>query len=930
MPIAEYWKGLQILNSPDTINLNYCSFKNFKNRINIGSAIKGGVLYGLNSHILISNTILSNNQAVSSSNINWAMGGAICIENCQGFLLNSYLLNNSIQNSSSYTQGGFLGLGGALNLVGCNYIVQGNQIAQNSIELVSDMDGTSISEAKGGGIYIEGNNVWINNNIIQGNSCISYASGSGISWLEPGSGDAFSLGGGIFGGNMKNNIITNNYCQSEGIGGGGSGVGGYGMAVSKGGGIYDAIVIDNNLIKNNHCHATAEGSDNANAESSGGGIKGGVLNNNTIYANNIQAYVGTTGSIDLSGAGVYSCVIENCIVYNNSGSDQILNSSVIYSCVQGGNSGLGNISGNPLFISGPQGNYYLRKISAGQSQQSPCVDNGDPTSEMPVGTTRTDELPDIGIVDMGFHYTTEIVDPILIAAIDSDKSIGQTPCTVQFYDNSYAYLLDITQWRWDFQNDGIIDSNEENPIFTYNETGNYSVKLIVTGEDTINTLVDTIVVENYIQVCDIQCGFSQDSTFGEYPFSVQFSDTSQVINTTISSWEWDFENDGITDSYEQSPIWNYAMPGTYSVKLLVNDISGYIIDSALNENIIDVYGLIAAFNAEPVAGEDSLMVFFNDTSLSCFTEIIQWEWDFENDGIIDSYEQNPSYLYTNIGQYSVRLVISGNVNDEIVSDTLIKENYITLSNIISDFDVDKNYGNKPLQICFYDESGYFPYSIGQINSWQWDFENDGIVDSYEKNPVWTYDEVGIYTVNLSVTDTVLSISDIVSKENIITVCDLLPEFYAGPLSGYNPLSVSFYDTSLVINSEIWIWKWDFENDGIFDSWDQNPIWVYEEPGIYSVELRITDTSGQIWESCVKDDYIEILTTDVEDNFSKKEDDQIVIFPNPFSEFVQIDYYSELQDELTIQLIDQDLSLVTEILSQVSLNPGKNSWLWKHI
>lgn len=835
IPIAEYWKGIQILNSPDTINLIYCSFKNFKNRINNGYAIKGGVIYGLNSHILISNSILSNNQAVSSANINWAMGGAICLENCQGFLLNSNLLNNSIQNSSSYTQGGFLGRGGALFLAGCNYIVQGNQIVQNSIELVSDMDGTSISEAKGGGIYIEGNNVWINNNIIQGNSCISYASGSGISWLEPGSGDAFSLGGGIFGGNMKNNIITNNYCQSEGIGGGGSGVGGYGMAESKGGGIYNAIVIDNNLIKNNHCHATADGSDNANAESSGGGVKGGFLNNNTIYSNNIQAYVGTIGSIDLSGAGVNSCVIENSIIYNNSGSDQISNSIVIYSCVQGGYAGLGNISSNPLFVSGPQGNFYLSQISAGQSQQSPCVDGGNQTPEIPTGTTRTDEFPDIGILDMGFHYLLEIIDPILIAGIDSDKSIGQIPCTVQFYDNSYTFLLDITQWSWDFQNDGVIDSNLENPIFTYNETGNYSVKLIVMGEDSINTFVDTIVVENYIQVCDILCGFTQDSTFGEYPLSVEFIDTSQIVNNAISTWKWDFQNDGIIDSYEQFPAWTYSWPGTYSVKLIIIDTSGYIFDTAINENLIDVFGIVAGFIAEPTQGIFPLTITFTDTSYSYLANQTQWKWDFQNDDVIDSWDQNP---------------------------------------------------------------------------------------------IWIYEELGIYSVKLTATDTVLGVSDSILKDNLVIVCDLSPEFYAEPLFGYNPLEVQFYDTSQFINTEIGIWEWDFENDGIFDSWDQNPIWLYDEPGSYSVEFRIIDSSNQILESCLKEDYIQILTTGINYNNKVEFRDSVTIFPNPFASHLNIEYYSEIKDEITINLFDQYFKLYANILSDVITNKGYNSYLWK--
>jgi len=36
-----------------------------------------------------------------------------------------------------------------------------------------------------------------------------------------------------------------------------------------------------------------------------------------------------------------------------------------------------------------------------------------------------------------------------------------------------------TVWIWDFQNDGINDAFIQNPSFTFEEEGNYSVRLIV-------------------------------------------------------------------------------------------------------------------------------------------------------------------------------------------------------------------------------------------------------------------------------------------------------------------------------------------------------------------------------------------------------------------------------------------------------------------
>ncbi len=160
-----------------------------------------------------------------------------------------------------------------------------------------------------------------------------------------------------------------------------------------------------------------------------------------------------------------------------------------YSCIQEGYLGQGNISDNPQFTFGPQGYYYLCQTASGQSVQSPCVDAGDPLSPLLQGTTRTDEYPDLGTIDMGFHYQLPLT---LIADFYTNINNGEFPFTVNFIDNSYVYLTSVLQYEWDFENDGLIDSYEENPTWTYPDIGDYSVKLIITSQDTDEILTDTL------------------------------------------------------------------------------------------------------------------------------------------------------------------------------------------------------------------------------------------------------------------------------------------------------------------------------------------------------------------------------------------------------------------------------------------------------
>jgi len=78
--------------------------------------------------------------------------------------------------------------------------------------------------------------------------------------------------------------------------------------------------------------------------------------------------------------------------------------------------------------------------------------------------------------------------------------------------------------------------------------------------------------------------FEAESTSGEVPLTVQFTDLSSGEN--IESWEWDFDNDGTVDSYEQNPEYTYQDTGSYTVKLTIQYFT--IEDGFIRTNYIHV------------------------------------------------------------------------------------------------------------------------------------------------------------------------------------------------------------------------------------------------------------------------------------------------------------------------------------------------------
>lgn len=114
-----------------------------------------------------------------------------------------------------------------------------------------------------------------------------------------------------------------------------------------------------------------------------------------------------------------SPIIRNTIIQQNHHPEFVSYYStpdVQYSNIGSYSGGTANIDADPMFLTGPHGDYYLESIAAGQPASSPCLNTGnaaasdtcfDTTEEiacMSMYTVQTNEELDSGTVDMGYHY----------------------------------------------------------------------------------------------------------------------------------------------------------------------------------------------------------------------------------------------------------------------------------------------------------------------------------------------------------------------------------------------------------------------------------------------------------------------------------------------------------------------------------------------
>lgn len=182
-------------------------------------------------------------------------------------------------------------------------------------------------------------------------------------------------------------------------------------------------------------------------------------------------------------------------------------------------------------------------------------------------------------------------------------------------------------------------------------------------------------------------------------------------------------------------------------------------------------GLWPAFTATPTSGQSPLAVTFTSTSVTDDPNgVLVYEWDFENDGIVDSNLPNPTHVF-GCGDFDVSLRVYDSIHPPA---TLVRPDVVRTDLITANFTY--AFAAAPNLYQFTDTS------TGGPTGWAWDFDNDGIVDSNVQNPLVPLASCSTTTVRLDVTRNCRSAT--VSRELLPTPATL--NAAPAPATGTNP------------------------------------------------------------------------------------------------------------------------------------------------
>lgn len=219
------------------------------------------------------------------------------------------------------------------------------------------------------------------------------------------------------------------------------------------------------------------------------------------------------------------------------------------------------------------------------------------------------------------------------------------------------------------------------------------------------------------------------------------------------------------------------------------------------------------------------------TNLS--TNSTSWFWTFDGGTPATSTDENPIVTFTDSGLHDVTLqAFNGSNSNSITIPVAVNVIYEPVADFVYNID--------GLLVSFI-------YNGTGATSYLWDF-GDGTSTSNAQNPTHTYAVNGVYNVSLTVNNQCGSHQVIYPVE-----INALPfvNFTSNVTSGCQPQSITFSNLSSNATSYIWSFPGGTPATSTLD----NPVVVYNTPGIYTVTLEAINNAGS--NSIVKTDYINI-------------------------------------------------------------------------
>lgn len=307
------------------------------------------------------------------------------------------------------------------------------------------------------------------------------------------------------------------------------------------------------------------------------------------------------------------------------------------------------------------------------------------------------------------------------------------------------------EYTWEIAGE-VVKGNKFEHTFT--EPGDYRVML-----KTVDKLhSDVIIPEEVLLIKALPPQISLKTNIpnsqGTIPLAVNFDPGKTITGSPVELvYRWEFGDGEI--SVLEKPTHVFKQPGEYQVHLVVSDRlhSGNLADTMI---IVKALPPQMKVTVKPSVSEGlaPLQVNFNAAvSITGSPCEPQYRWDF-NDGTI-SMDQNPVHHFKLPGDYEVTLEVKDRYHPGITEKVTTLIN-VKMPKLRLTASVSPTTGTAPLTVkCR--ANATMEGTGTPIFKYLWDFGNGKTVEGPEQS--YTYEKKGTYTIQVSVQDQVLGVTE---------------------------------------------------------------------------------------------------------------------------------------------------------------------------
>lgn len=413
---------------------------------------------------------------------------------------------------------------------------------------------------------------------------------------------------------------------------------------------------------------------------------------------------------------------------------------------------------------------------------------------------------------------------------------GCAPLTTTFSDLTIA-SNPITNWNWSFFGGNPSVSTVQNPTVNYTNTGNYTVRLIVTDTQGCK---DTLIKTSIVKV-----GSLPNVNFAATPTTA--CATTPIIFTNLSSpsgvgvfatWFFDYGNPNSPVSGMWNPVQVYADTGYFNVMLVITNQGCK--DTLIMDSMIHIIPPVAKFSANPAPQNNycklPCTMLFNNQSIAA--DSFAWAIVTNNIPVVFSNVANAQYTFTQAGTYTILFTAYNKASGC----------FDTLSKVIKILPVTATFlfaPNDPAnQIC-----APLPIIFGEqcINAtiFNWNF-GDGTGWTNIQNPIHVYQNVGVYYPMLIASNS-LGCKDtfqLVAPSGIVANGAAV-SFVADTTRGCPGLTAQFTSTSTAF-SGVQACYWEYGDGSPIEVGTISPPHTFPaNPDSFDVTLYVLDNAGCI-------------------------------------------------------------------------------------